>query len=171
MYNHKNWRDLNKEKAITRQEAEMEETDITQQEAYNAYYVQKATALIRKIQTESEVHDQWGNGEATQAHHIFPRASFPEIAHYIENLILLTATQHNTKAHPGNNTQKINRDYQLTCLLAKADTIDKSLKRFGDKYYRKESFIYVIRVGLSEDIDLTLPFIDIKRRLIQIYNK
>jgi hypothetical protein len=56
-------------------------------------------------------------------------------------------------------------------LLAKADTIDKSLKRFGDKYYRKESFIYVIRVGLSEDIDLTLPFIDIKRRLIQIYNK
>ncbi|MBP8967167.1 MAG: hypothetical protein KBG33_07220 [Paludibacteraceae bacterium] len=170
MYNRKNWRDLNKEKNITRLQAETEEVDAVHQEAYNAYYVQKAIALIRKIQTESEVHDQWGNGEATQVHHIFSRAEFPEIAHYIENLILLTATQHNTKAHPSNKTQQINKDYQLTCLLAKADTIEKSLKRFGDKYYRKESFIYVIKVGLSEDIDIALSFADIKSRLIQIYN-
>lgn len=170
MYNRKNWRDLNKEKTITRQEAIMEEADTVQQEAYNAYYVQKAIALIRKIQTESEVHDQWGNGEATQVHHIFSRAMHPEIAHYIENLILLTATQHNTKAHPSNKTQQINKDYQLTCLLAKADSIDKSLRKFGDKFYRKESFIYVIKVGLSQDIDMSLSFADIKSRLIQIYN-
>lgn len=170
MYNRKNWRDLNKEKTITRQQAATEKVDAVQQEAYNDYYVQKAIALIRKIQAESEVHDQWGNGEATQVHHIFSRAEFPEIAHYIENLILLTATQHNTKAHPSNKTRQINKDYQLTCLLAKADTIDESLKHFGEKYYRKESFIYVIKVGLSEDIDMALSFADIKNRLIQIYN-
>jgi hypothetical protein len=170
MYNRKNWRDFNKEKNITRQDAEIEEVDIVQQEVYSAYYVQKAIALIRKIQTESEVKDQWSNGEATQVHHIFPRTKFPEIAHYIENLILLTATQHNTKAHPSNKTQQINRDYQLTCLLAKADSIDKSLRKYGEKYYRKESFIYVIKVGLSQDIDMTLSFADIKQRLIQIYN-
>lgn len=170
MYNRKNWRDLNKGKNITRQEAEIKEDDTVQQEAYNAYYVQKAITLLKKIQTESEVHDQWSNGEATQAHHIFSRAEFPQIAHYIENLIMLTATQHNTKAHPSNKTQQINKDYQLTCLLAKADSIDKSLRKYGEKYYRKESFIYVIKIGLSQNIDMALTFSDIKRRLIQIYN-
>lgn len=55
MYNRKNWRDLNKEKTMTRQEAQLNEQEIAQQEAYNYYYVQKAIALIRKIQKESEV--------------------------------------------------------------------------------------------------------------------
>lgn len=169
MYNRKNWRDLNKEKTMTRQEA-VEEVDVVQQEAYNAYYVQKAMNLLRKIQVDSEVNDQWGNGEATQIHHIFPKSEFPQIAHYIENLIKLTATQHYTKAHPNNRTQQINKDYQLTCLLAKADTIDRSLQKYGDKFYRKESFIYVIKIGLSKDIDMALSFVEIKNALIQIYN-
>ena len=170
MYNRKNWRDLNKDKTITRQEVEVGTIDIVQQEAYNAYYVKKAINLIKKIQRESEVRDQWSNGEATQVHHIFPKALFPEIAHYVENLIKLTATQHYTKAHPNNKTQEINQDYQLTCLLAKADTIDRSLLHVGEKYYRKESFIYVCNIGLSVNIEISLSFADLKNRLIQIYN-
>lgn len=172
MYNRKNWRDLNKDKSITRQEANEDSEDIKQQEAYNAYYVQKAIAQIRKIQKESEVHDQWGAGDATQVHHIFPKSQFPQIAHYLENLILLTATQHYTKAHPNNKTQAINKDYQLTCLLAKADTIDQSLKKFGERYYRKESFLYVIKVGLSQEQEwlTSMSFSDIKHQLILAYN-
>lgn len=170
MYNRKNWRDLNKEKTQTRQEAVMNQADIEQQEAYNTYYVQKAIALIRKIHSESEVRDSWANGEATQVHHIFPKSEYPQIAHYIENLIRLTPTQHYTKAHPSNKTQAINRDYQLTCLLFKADSIEQSLRRFGEKYYRKESFIYVINKGLDSVFDISLSFPDIKNKLIQIYN-
>lgn len=40
------------------------------QEQYDAYQVNKAMNLLRKIQVESEVCDQFGNGEATQVHHI-----------------------------------------------------------------------------------------------------
>lgn len=170
MYNRKNWRDLNKEKSVTRQEAAGEHAD-EQQEAYNAYYVQKAIALIRKIHSESEVHDSWSNGPATQVHHIFPKSQFPQIAHYVENLILLTATQHNTKAHPRNNTQIVDKDYQLVCLLAKSDTIEQSLREVGDKYYRKESFIYVINTGLDCDLSMLLTLQEIKSQLIQIYNQ
>ena len=169
MYNRKNWRDLNKDKTITRQEAE-EEVDIEQQNAYNAYYVQKAKNLIKKIHPDSEVKDTWGNGEATQIHHIFPAAYYPQIAHYVENLIKLTPTQHYTKAHPNNKTQEVNKDYQLTCLLFKADSIELSLKKVGEKYYRKESFIYVINTGISSNFEISLSFSDIKTRLIQIYN-
>lgn len=169
MYNKKNWRDLDKDKTVTRQAA-MAPEKIEKQEAINAYYVQKAIALIRKIHTVSEVNDSWSNGEATQVHHIFPKSQFPQIAHYVENLILLTATQHNTKAHPNNKTQQVNRDYQLVCLLAKADSIEHSLLRHGDKYYRKESFIFVINTGLSSDLSIRLSFNEIKNKLVQIYN-
>lgn len=169
MYNKKNWRDIDKDKTVTRQEA-MTSDKIEKQEAINTYYVQKAIALIRKIHTVSEVNDSWGNGEATQVHHIFPKSQFPQIAHYVENLILLTATQHNTKAHPNNKTQQVNKDYQLVCLLAKADTIENSLLRFGEKYYRKESFVYVINTGLTTEFSTGLSFNDIKTKLVQIYN-
>lgn len=170
MYNKKNWRDLNKEKSVTRQEALSNKQTSELQDAYNAYYVQKAISLIRKIQKESEVHDAWSNGPATQVHHIFPKSQFPEIAHYVENLILLTATQHNTKAHPKNNTQIVDKDYQLVCLLAKADTIEKSLKQVGELYYRKESFVFVINTGLDVSIDISITFSRLKQELIKIYN-
>ena len=83
---------------------------------------------------------------------------------------MLTATQHNTKAHPNNKTQQINKDYQLVCLLAKADTIEDSLLRYGERYYRKESFVYVINTGLTVEFSTKLSFDDIKTKLIQIYN-
>lgn len=169
MYNRKNWRDVKKDKSITRQEA-ADEAINTQQEAFNDYYIKKAMSLIRKIHNESEVHDQWNTGAATQVHHIFPKAQFPQIAHYVENLILLTATQHFTKAHPNNNTQIVDRDYQLVLLLAKSETIEKSLKLVGDKYYRKESFIYVINTGLNQEIGTSMSFNDIRSFLIHLYN-
>lgn len=169
MYNRKNWRDVDKDKTLTRKEVKSPRVR-ERQESINEYYVRKAIALIRKLHTESEVRDSWGNGEATQVHHIFPRAQFPQIAHKIENLILLTATQHNTKAHPNNKTQQVNEDYQLVCLLAKADTIERSLLEFGEAYYRKETFIHVINVGLTENLCSELSFQEIKERLIQIYN-
>lgn len=169
MYNRKNWRDVDKAKAITRQEAATAD-EREQQEAYDSYQVTKAMNLLRKIQIDTEVHDQYGNGEATQVHHIFPKSEFPQIAHYLENLIKLTATQHYTKAHPSNNTQVINRDYQLVCLIAKSNTIEKSLRMHGDKYYRKESFIVVINVGLNRDLSLSLSFEEIRTQLRFIYN-
>lgn len=169
MYNRKNWRDLDKAKAQTRQEAAtIEETK--QQEEYDAYQVTKAMNLLRKIQIDSEVKDQYANGEATQVHHIFPKSEFPEIAHYLENLIKLTATQHYTMAHPSNRTQIVNRDYQLVCLLAKSQTIENSLKKVGEKYYRKESFIYVLNVGLNTELNMKLSFADIRAQLRLIYN-
>ena len=170
MYNRKNWRDLEKNKTQTRQEVATDTYQMDTQHAINSYYVQKAIALIRKIQTESEVKDSWGNGVATQVHHIFPKSQFPQIAHYVENLILLTATQHFTKAHPNNRTQEINRDYQLVCLLAKADTIEKSLRTVGERYYRKESFIYVVNTGLDSELTTKLSFEDIKTEIVRLYN-
>lgn len=169
MYNRKNWRDIDKSKSQTRQEAASAD-EIIQQEAYDTYQVTKAMNLLRKIQIDSEVKDQYAIGEATQVHHIFPKSQFPEIAHYLENLIKLTPTQHYTKAHPNNHTQTTNKDYQLVCLLAKSQNIEQSLKTVGEKYYRKESFIYVINVGLEAELSMRLSFADIRKQLRLLYN-
>ncbi|WP_370094252.1 hypothetical protein [Winogradskyella sp.] len=171
MYNRPNWRDVGKNKNISRNEAveEHETLMMAQNEAYSDYQVQKAMNMIRKMYTESEIKDQWANGEATQIHHIFPKSAFPQLAHYLENLIKLTPTQHYTKAHPSNKTDAINKDYQLVCLLAKSDSIENSLRK-GEFIYRKESFVYVINTGLSETLEIDLDFRDIKRELSRIYN-
>ena len=66
--------------------------------------------------------------------------------------------------------EQINKDYQLVCLLAKADTIENSLLRFGEKYYRKESFVYVVNIGLTAELSTGLSFNDIKTELIKLYN-
>lgn len=171
MYNRPNWRDIDKNKGISRNEAisEHENLMIEQNVAYSDYQVQKALNMIRKMYNQSEINDQWANGEATQVHHIFSRADFPQLAHYLENLIKLTPTQHYTKAHPSNRTQQINRDYQLVCLLAKSDSIEQSLNR-GEFVYRKESFVYVINTGLEENLEIDFDFQTIKRKLSRIYN-
>ncbi|MCC8113975.1 MAG: hypothetical protein LIP03_08265 [Bacteroidales bacterium] len=169
MYNRRNWRDLGKAKSMTRQEAANVEEE--GQKDYDEYQVTKAINLIRKIQIESEVKDQYGVGEATQVHHIFPKSQFPLIAHYLENLIKLTATQHYTKAHPKNHTQITNKDYQLVCLLAKSQTIEKSIKTIGEKYYRKDAFVFVINTGLDANLNTDLTFPEIRSHLRVLYNE
>lgn len=169
MYNRVNWRDVDKAKALTRTQAATPE-ETKRQEEYDAYQVAKAINLLKKIQIESEVKDQYANGEATQVHHIFPKSEFPQIAHYLENLIKLTPTQHYTKAHPSNKTQIVNKDYQLVCLISKSNTIENSLKQVGEKYYRKESFIVVINTGLDVELSFNLTFQQIRTKLRLIYN-
>jgi len=55
-------------------------------------------------------------------------------------------------------------------LLAKANTIQASLRLVGERYYRKESFVYVINIGLSAEFSTSLTFGEIKTKLVQIYN-
>lgn len=165
MYNRSNFRDLGKDKAITRQESE---EIIEEKPELSAYKVQKAKNLVRRNHTTSEVRDSFANGEATQVHHIFPEHEFPQISAYVENLILLTPQQHNTKAHPSNHTQTIDRPYQRECLLSKIDTIESSLKQ-GKDIYSKESLIHVINTGLSLDLSTNTTFDEIRTRVNELF--
>lgn len=175
MYNRPNWRDVNKNKQTSRQEAMIDSSLQTPNNiSLDNYLIQKAITNIKRWHLDSEIKDQWSNGEATQVHHIFPSHQFPSIAHYVENLIRLTPTQHYTKAHPSNKTSAINRDYQSVCLLAKSQSIESSINQFGERFYKKALFIYVINVGLSlkAEIELRsdLTFLDIRKRIIHYYN-
>ena len=167
MYNRRNWRDINKKKGETREGYEVRVfNQKDREEAYVKYTLNKAKNIIKKVHgIESEVQDEFANGEATQIHHIFMKSQYPKISSYLENLILLTATQHYTKAHPNNNTSIIDRDYQLICLLVKSEAIQKY-----DTIYSKEDFLYVIEVGLDTEFPNDIEFTELQVQLIDLYN-
>lgn len=165
MYNRGNFRDLGKDKALTRNEAE---EIIVDKPEFSAYRLQKAKGVIKRNHSTSEVHDSLAIGEATQVHHIFPEHKFPQISAYVENLILLTPQQHNTKAHPSNHTQSIDRDYQRECLLSKIDSIEMSLKQ-GKDVYSKESLTHVLNIGLSLDMSTNTTFNELRDLVKKVY--
>lgn len=170
MYNNVNFRDIGKDKNLTRQEAKSYVKAVKkQQKEYNKYLIEKARRIIQKKYQFSEVKDVYGKGGAIHVHHIFSSSGFPQIAHFLENLIKLTADQHLYHAHSKGNTQVINRDYQCVCLIAKSDSIEKSLGS-GEFLYSKNDFIYVVNTGLKASLGQNLDFNQIRLQINKIYN-
>lgn len=169
-YNDINSRDIGRDRRLTRQESALASAAIHRKEELKQYEIERQMNLLRRIQPISEVHDKLEKGPATQVHHIFPKADFPEIAASLENLIKLTPSQHYGGAHPQNDTHSINHIYQITCLLSKSRTIEDSLNR-GEDYYSKENFIHVINTGYSLKWPDNLSFYEINAKLRSLFSK
>lgn len=168
MYNKINARDKkSKEKYQTRVQAKGKESAF-----YIAYLVNKAINRVHKLQgNKSEVHDELAIGTATEVHHIFPKSEFPQLANYLENLILLTSNQHRQKAHPNSHFNIIDKEYQLVCLMAKSRTIEDYINEHGETFYTKKAFIEVINTGTySNALTENASFTEIRRYLHQTYN-
>lgn len=160
-YNRTNFRDKDKDKNVSRQQALV--VDKVQEDIYD-YNVEKAKRRLRKFNDKfnnarSEILDSMAIGQqATHMHHIFPKHEFPVIADYVENLIALTAGQHLQKAHPAGNTQVIDRDYQYLCLISKTESIRKNLvDGVGEPFYDFFLFMFVLDTGLRTDFFEALP--------------
>ena len=153
MYNRDNFRDVYKDKpkGITRKDwlSMHPEIDIR-----NGYYEQVMASIkkffkgfifenrrnISELTQFGENYDDFV--EATQVHHIFPKNEFPEIMHYIENLIALTPNQHFCYAHPDNNTQIVDLEAQKVLLIAK--TSKKSQNSYIGTSFSKFHFILFV---------------------------
>lgn len=167
VYNRINFRDKRKPKGISRQEQLGQERLAERNNPMHR--IVSAKKRIKELHTGSEVHDQWAIGEATQVHHIFPENEFPQLADRLENLIRLTPTQHYTKAHPGNHTTIINREYQYMCLIEKTHSIEESIRK-GQFDYSREAFIGMINAGLGEKLSYDLSFDQIRTAIKRIYS-
>ena len=173
LYNQRNWRDVlsAKPKDVTRTDhaAECPEQD---ENRMRIYCVQRAKKNLRQFNDryrdgKTEVYDERHMSDgATQMHHIFPQNDFPEIADCVENLIALTPTQHFSYAHPGNNTQYIDREYQRRCLIAKTESImDNLLWQKGKTIYDFAAYQRVLNIGLGTDAFTDVQDMDFDRVL------
>lgn len=161
LYNQRNWRDILSEKPKDMTRVDYEVTVPKPSEDYmTAYRINRAKRNLRRFndlyrngKTEVQNEQRHMLDLATQMHHIFPAADYPDIADFIENLIALTPTQHFSYAHPNNNTQYIDRAYQYLCLIAKTGSIRDNLLENNKepKIYDFFLFQMVLGIGLKSE--------------------
>lgn len=168
LYNRPNWRDVKKDKSLTREEfnAQFFEKEIDNEKFYK-YQIEKAKRLVKTIHSFSEIH-RFDAYPATQAHHIFLSSQFPELADIPENIIAITPNQHFYRSHPNNKTSVLDKSYQAICLISKLDSIEIDYRN-GNEHYTKEKFIDVINIGLEQDFSYTIDFEELKHNIIRHY--
>lgn len=180
-YNRSNWRDelSGKEKSITREEHTLTLEQL-KSKALKKYTINKAKKDVKRYNdqfysSESEVIQPAESISATQAHHIFAQSDYPEISYYLENLIVITPNQHFGMAHPKNNTQYVDKDFQYICLLAKTRRIMENLiSESFPKFYNFEDYKFVLNTGLGTeeftDID-NLDFATVISKIDYFYSE
>lgn len=71
-------------------------------------------------------------------------------------------------AHPNNNTQYIDRDFQYICLLAKTKTIMKNLMNLDiPNIYNFENYKQILNIGLNTKVFDDVDYLD----FVMILNK
>jgi hypothetical protein len=153
IYNRTNFRDENLPSGMTRREY--------LESIMNAINTGGVVRVVLLQKTKEEIKKKYGGISEIQdselgfvpdsgvhIHHILPQHSHPMFALYKENLIALTPGQHLSFAHVQGNTQKINPEFQRTCLKKKFDHIQESLNS-GEEFYILSNFIQVMNSALE----------------------
>lgn len=176
MYNRDNFRDvyLEKPKEISRQEWLAMNPNIDLRRGYFVQMLARAKRTLKdfisvyhenvsELTRYGENYNDFEN--ATQIHHIFPKNEFPEIMHYLENLIALTPNQHYGFAHPNNNTQIIDLAAQKVLLIAKTYSIQDNLENpIQEHIYEFQNLLYILHIGWNNNEVLDIEdnnFIDV----------
>jgi len=164
-YNRQNWRDVDKPKGMSRQEF-AEQTTTTNENGYYERAINQAKRFVRDLEQYSEVH-HYPSYMATDAHHIFMKSEYPELADMPENIIVLTGTEHYSYAHPNPNTQRTDPNYQMICLISKLDSIERNFQT-GNEDYSLADFTRVLNVGLgTEEFSAQMGYEMIKVHLLK----
>lgn len=163
MYNRDNFRDVyrDKPKGISRQEWLATHPDIDRRDGYFEQMMSRSKKTLREFIIDNRnglseltqfVEEHNDDLAATQMHHIFPKNEFPEIMHFIENLIALTPNQHYGFAHPNNNTQIVDSAAQKVLLVAKTYSIKKNLTDPTEgPIYEFANLLTVLSIGWDND--------------------
>jgi len=174
MYNRNNFRDVytSKPKNVTRTEWLENNPQIKPNLGYTEHQMQAAKRTLRifndKYRGGKSEFTQFNatendNASATQMHHIFPKADFPQIMAYLENLIALTPNQHFGYAHPNNNTQYIDFAAQKVLLICKTCSVEENLKSSTEEHiYTFDNLLFVISEGWSDPNILSIADGDYK---------
>lgn len=162
LYNRENWRFVNssKSKSITRDEFEVAVT--AENEFINSLNIDfSKTSMNRAMNRLREYNRKVRGGKpessyearndmAKYAHHIFPKNEFIPIRACMENLIMLSAHQHDDLAHL-DNKKYINKQSQKRFILDKIDRIEENLQSAEDDIYIFSKLLTVLNIGLRTE--------------------
>ncbi len=159
LYRRENSQDSGKRKGMSRDE-------------YRKILSNKNTNTAEK-NAKDDVKDYQGfiseyNGEsnALEAHHILPKADFPEFVSTRENLIVLTPNQHRVDAHPNSNFRKVDPVFQIEYLLKKLKNIEFDENENND-FYNKVFFVDMLNQLFTENFEFTSSYSILEKFLTQ----
>ncbi len=163
-YNQKNWHDLNFKKP----------KNISREEWHKSYYrnldedagfdICERSAKKKLAERYGQKSEFSGENNANETHHIFMKSEFPKIKYFHENLIRITANEHLIHAHPNGNRRVVDKKFQLKLLLAKLNSIKKSIEN-DDGFYDLKHFIHVINIGFNENMSLSSNYTQVNNFL------
>jgi len=162
-YNRVNFRDIKKDKRLTRQERQGELLRLSSQvdQLKQKHDVGKAKKAIKwKYNlmpqfTDIDIHDPYSNlHRGRDANHMLLVKDYPEFGDFTENLILLTPSQHTNRFHR-QGTKTADPNYQRKLLVCQSFYIQRSILR-GEKLYSKSNFIKMLNKGFSFSLSLIL---------------
>lgn len=168
MYNRDNFRDVYKDKPkyMSRKEWLVQNPKIDVRKGYFEQQMNHSKKIIKKfndtyrnrISELTKFNIDWKQDviPATQIHHIFPKSDYPEIMHYLENLIIITPNQHYGFAHPDSKTQYVDSMAQKALLIAKTASIKLNLEEEKEKIYDFDNYKQVLHIGLDSDEPLSI---------------
>lgn len=163
MYNRDNFRDVYKDKPknMTRKEWLELHPEIDRRDGYFEQQMNRSKKVLKKFIVKfrgntSEltmfIDEHNDTATPTQMHHIFPKNEFPEIMHYVENIIALTPNQHYGFAHPDNNTKVVDIGAQKILLFAKTYSIKQNLESdVEEPIYEFQNLLTVLSVGWDDE--------------------
>lgn len=180
MYNRDNFRDvyIGKPKGMTRKEWLEKNPDIDLRTGYFEQMLNKSKQILkdniindRNYMSELTQFDstQTDMEKATQIHHIFPKNEYPEVMHYLENLIALTPNQHFCYAHPNNNTQIIDVNSQKSILIAKVYSIEYNTN-YEEQIYDFDCLKLLVAIAFSDENFFNINNNDFKSMIKLINN-
>ena len=162
MYNQDNFRDIYKEKPknVSRKEWLAENPQFKVKDGYFEQQMNHAKRVLKEFNSKyrnniselTRFNEKWtvDKMSATQMHHIFPKNEYPDIMHFIENLIALTPNQHYGFAHPNNRTQYVDPISQKELLIAKVESIKYNLLNENEKIYTFDNLKTVLYIGFND---------------------
>jgi hypothetical protein len=169
IYNRINFRDIRKPRGISRTEYAPIRKKQMGVRGWIGYLTNLSKKAIRSKYSVSEVNDPAYAPEARgkiQIHHIFMGSEYLKFSHYHENLIAITAGQHNSYAHD-RSTRDVNKKFQVICLLAKLNSLKVSLSNH-DSFYNLSKFIELLNECLSLQLPTNSTLNAIKEKLEEI---
>ena len=164
IYGRPNWKDIATKKPRGKTRAEWHIEYLDKQDEEKALTTTEAYAKKCIKMKHGEISEYSKSTGAFATHHIFPRSFHFKLCGFKENLIRITPDEHFIKAHPKNNTQKIDETFQIELLKAKLRSIEYSLNK-GEDFYDLKTYIYVLNNGFKIDLPTDLSFGDLKNFL------
>ena len=164
IYGRPNWKDIATKKPRGKTRAEWHIEYLEKQDEEKALTTTEAYAKKCIKEKYGEISEYSKSAGAHATHHIFPRSFHFKLCGFKENLIRITPDEHFTKAHPKNNTQKIDENFQIELLKAKLNSIETSFKN-KENFYDLKNFIFILNIGFNINLPDDLTVNDLKNFL------